>query len=325
MAPGIWNAFDPFSGSPSVLTDAITGAPSGVTISNFGANTGTQMIMDPLGVNDPLFDDFVTINGIAAVDFTGLMPDTTYSVVTHSWMNGNHGVIVETIPASTVGIVQSMQTVWPGLLPSESFVAQPVTSDMAGQLTIQFTPGPGPFAGSTTQRIAGLQLIPATGIGSRFCMAQANSTGVPAQLDVIGFIDETVEGTGMQITNLPPFSFGYPIFSPTQNPNPTILPQSCGSLCIAGPIFRWLGQGTALGGTNIFQSGAPGTVVLQRMNWNAGANAGMGNIDVDTLFNVGTTWYFQAWYRDGVADAGCNVPGNNATSNLTNGYTVTWQ
>lgn len=334
--PGTWDQYDPINAGtmPVPLALATNGMPSGVTVtdtsstlpSSLGFNTGTQNIQEIFpAVNEPLFNDTIRIFNTGQLTFDGFNPGN-YTVVTHSWQRNNHDISV-TLNGGVSNSIQSPDDSWMELSAGETFISQFTTVVSNGQIVVDFVNN---FP-STTQNITGIQIVPGTEIGVAYCPGSANSTGGPAEMVMIGSPTASSQATGMVITNLPQFSFGFPIFSNAQGSSTPM--GSCGSLCVSGTVFRWLGQGPAgTGGSNIFQSDVSGEVV-QRLNWLEPANGGGVTVDVASIFVVmaGESWNFQAWYRDSIIAPGmCSTPPPMGTtgvavSNLTNGYEVVWQ
>jgi hypothetical protein len=143
---------------------------------------------------------------------------------------------------------------------------------------------------------------PALGsLGTEYCAGVANSTGLPADLQVLGSAVAADNNLTLLTSQLPTDRFGFFLVSPQQgfiaNPN-----GSQGNLCLTGATGRFR--------TQIFNSGATGS----------------GSISVDltmvptptgpTAVMSGDTLNFQCWYRD-------RNPGN--TSNLSDAESVLFQ
>ena len=80
---------------------------------------------------------------------------------------------------------------------------------------------------------------------------------------------------------------------------------SMGNLCLAGSIGRYVGPG------QIQQADATGNISLALDLTQVPQPTGFVSV------GIGDTWNFQAWYRDAV--------GGSATSNFTDGLSVTFQ
>ncbi|MEM9381169.1 MAG: hypothetical protein AAGB93_14550 [Planctomycetota bacterium] len=135
-------------------------------------------------------------------------------------------------------------------------------------------------------------------LGSADCATLPNSSGAPAQLSVLD--DHTVGSfdTTFVVANGPPNSVGILFYGPGQPP----VAFGEGVLCVASPLLRVPGilsfdaAGLTGGGFDYF--GAP-------------MGSGPGQIF------PGSTWTFQAWFRDVAA-------GGGATWNTSNGQTITF-
>ncbi|MEM6673370.1 MAG: hypothetical protein AAF726_11045 [Planctomycetota bacterium] len=145
-----------------------------------------------------------------------------------------------------------------------------------------------------------VDLLP-TAVGSQFCEAAPNSTGVSAWIRATAS-NPPAAGGGFSLfcNDLPLNSFGHFLCS-TQTgfvPNPG---GSAGNLCLGGAIGRFVGPGQVM---------------------NSGFNAEF-NLPVDSSAfpsptgfvgaMSGESWYFQAWFRD-----------FGPTSNFSNGVQVTF-
>jgi len=138
------------------------------------------------------------------------------------------------------------------------------------------------------------------GVGTNYCTANVNSTGVTAVISATGSASFAANDLGLVCTRMPLNAAGYFLTSTTQGftANPG---GSAGNLCLGGAIGRYSPQ--------VMNSGATGSINLP-VNLSAlptptGPVAGA----------VGQTWNFQCWYRDSV--------GGTATSNFSNGLAVT--
>lgn len=141
-------------------------------------------------------------------------------------------------------------------------------------------------------------------VGTNYCAANANSTGVPATMTSTGSASLGANDLVIQSLNMPNFSFGFFITGQTQDfvMNPG---GSAGNLCLGGDIGRGVAGGIANTGSTGMISGAVDWTSLPQPG---GSVAAM----------VGDTWNFQCWMRDTDGMGG-------ATSNFSDGYTVTVQ
>ncbi|QDV07414.1 hypothetical protein Poly30_29380 [Planctomycetes bacterium Poly30] len=149
-----------------------------------------------------------------------------------------------------------------------------------------------------------IRAVPDTGIGTPYCTANPNSTGVAGSISAAGsdaVIDNDLTLTAEQLPNN---SFGFFIVSPLQGfaANPG---GSSGNLCLAGSIGRYVGPG------QIKNSGAAGAFSLM-INLTA-----IPTPTGPVAATAGSVFNFQSWYRDS--------SGGVPTSNFTNGLEVTFQ
>lgn len=146
-----------------------------------------------------------------------------------------------------------------------------------------------------------LEVVSGDGIGSNYCPANVNSTGVAASISASGSQLVMDNDVTLMASSLTPNVFGFFIVSTTQGvvTNPG---GSDGNLCVTGSIGRYVGPG------EIQSSGAAGSFSL-------GTDLTAVPSPTGPMTTVpGMTWNFQAWYRD------MNPMG--ATSNFTNGLSV---
>lgn len=136
-----------------------------------------------------------------------------------------------------------------------------------------------------------------TRIGARYCPANPNSTGVAGSIGAEGVGYAGGQALHLSAYQLPQNVFCYFLGSPV--PASTTTPATSGIVCVGNPLSRFNGPG------QVGNTGAAGRV----------------DLDVDTLaiplpsggtlaLASGTTFHFQAWYRDG------------ATNNLTDAVAV---
>jgi hypothetical protein len=139
-------------------------------------------------------------------------------------------------------------------------------------------------------------------IGTRYCTASANSSGLPGELTIIGSNLISQNDVTLTAEQLPLQSFGYFITSRTlASIHP--VPGSQGTLCVTGSIGRFVGPG------QIVDSGSTGAVAL---------SIDLSALPTPTgLVSAGTfsTWYFQLWHRDA---------NPTLTSNFTDAVAVTF-
>ena len=143
------------------------------------------------------------------------------------------------------------------------------------------------------------------GPGMNYCTPSVpNSTGSSARITATGSNVRANNDLTLQAQQLPNNAFGFFLTSRTQG---TVNQPggSQGVLCLSGGIGRYVGPG------QIKNSGATGSFSLQ-LNL-----ATMPTPTGPVSAQVGETWNFTTWYRDAV--------GGQATSNFTDGYSVTFQ
>ena len=141
-------------------------------------------------------------------------------------------------------------------------------------------------------------------IGTPYCVAIPNSTGMVGSLAAYGQSAVSANDVLLEATDLPLNAFGFYITSQTQGftfPTP-----GAGNLCIAGSIGRYVGSG------QIKNSGPAGVISLQ---------LDLAMIPTPTGFvaaAAGETWNFQCWHRD-------VFQGGLVGSNFTRGLELTLQ
>ncbi len=142
-------------------------------------------------------------------------------------------------------------------------------------------------------------------VGSNYCMAAANSTGVAAQISAKGTTQVADNDLTLLVVSLPSNAFGYFLTSQVQGfvMNPA---GSTGNLCLVGEIGRYVGAG------QIQNSGTAGEMSLAIDLTQTPQPTGLVSIA------AGETWNFQAWFRD---TDGSGV----ATSNFTDGLEIDFQ
>ena len=142
------------------------------------------------------------------------------------------------------------------------------------------------------------------GVGTSYCTANPNSTGSIANTTGAGSDVVADNNLTLSTSNLPANSFAFYLASQVQGfaANPG---GSQGNLCLAGSIGRYVGPG------QIQQADATGNISLALDLTQVPQPTGFVSV------GIGDTWNFQAWYRDAV--------GGSATSNFTDGLSVTFQ
>ncbi|MEM9798799.1 MAG: VCBS repeat-containing protein [Planctomycetota bacterium] len=141
-------------------------------------------------------------------------------------------------------------------------------------------------------------------IGEQICTpAIPNSTGMPASIRARGSELLTLRDVTIRASALPRNASGYFLTSQTQA---AVFPvsNSQGRLCLGGAIGRYVGPG------QIQNSGASGSFELV-VNL-----SGIPTPNGPTLALPGSTWTFQAWYRDA---------NPTSTSNFTDAVALTFE
>ncbi len=143
-----------------------------------------------------------------------------------------------------------------------------------------------------------------TEIGSPYCMAALNSTGVAAEISGDGSTVVADNDVTLTASSLPSNAFGFFIASTQQgfvmNPG-----GSSGNLCLSGAIGRYVGPGQ-------IQNSGPGGAFSLLIDLTA-----IPQPNGAVMASPGDIWNFQAWYRD-------SGP-TGATSNFTPGLEIMFQ
>ncbi len=142
-----------------------------------------------------------------------------------------------------------------------------------------------------------------SGLGTNYCTAVANSTGVPATISASGSAAAAQNNLTLTASSLPTGQFAY--FVTGQAPGFIAGPGgSQGNLCIIGQLGRFTAPGQVL------NSGSAGEVSL---------SIDLTNVPLGANFlavQPGDTWNFTLWYRD-------NNP--RPTSNFTDALEIVFQ
>jgi hypothetical protein len=171
--------------------------------------------------------------------------------------------------------------------------------------------GPGvrvydPVAGTLTTIVPtvaarAITKMPGSSVGTNYCTAVPNSTGIAASMSASGSAAVAANNLVLGADRLPLNAFGFFLTSATQGfvQNPG---GSQGNLCLGSSIGRYVGPG------QIQNSGAAGAIALP-VDLTQHPTP-IGPVPVQ----VGETWNFTAWYRDAV--------GGVAVSNFADGLEV---
>lgn len=140
-------------------------------------------------------------------------------------------------------------------------------------------------------------------LGVTYCMAANNSTGTFATMSAFGSSVASVNNVTITASNVPNNQFGIFVVSDTTGFVPGVGGTSNGNLCLGGGIGRYSNPG------EIVSSGSAGefSFTIDTSAIRRPANS------VPAL--PGQTWFFQAWFRDGVG----------LGSNFTEGLGITFQ
>lgn len=142
-----------------------------------------------------------------------------------------------------------------------------------------------------------------TGVGTTYCAANINSTGVPAAMSATGNTSVALNDLTLRCSAMPSNVLAYFLTSVTAGfiPNPG---GSEGNLCLGGTIGRYVGPGQVL------NSGAAGEVALVLDLTAHPTSTGL------VAVQIGETWRFTCWFRDGA--------GGVTASNFADGLAVTF-
>ncbi len=142
-------------------------------------------------------------------------------------------------------------------------------------------------------------------VGSTYCSPGiANSTGNSGTVTVLGNTTIFLNNVELTARQLPVGSFGFFLTSLTQGVT-TNVPNSQGTLCLAGNVGRFVGPGQ-------IQVSLVGGVIALGVDLNSHPTP-TGLVSV----LPGETWNYQLWHRDAV--------GGQTTSNFTDAVAVTFQ
>jgi len=130
-----------------------------------------------------------------------------------------------------------------------------------------------------------------------YCVANTNSSGLPASIFATGSAVVTDEDLTLTATSVAPNQFGYFLMSTTQGFIPNFA-GSQGNFCLGSPFIRFA--------ADIANSGPGGVLTL---------SPDFGNLPNNAVFMAGDTWNFQAWFRD-------QIPAT--TSNTSDGVSVSF-
>jgi len=142
-----------------------------------------------------------------------------------------------------------------------------------------------------------------TDVGTKYCSAFVNSTGLPAVLRAQGSSSVADNWLRLIATDVAYNQFGYYLMSTNQDFVP-FFRGSSGVLCVGTPIVRF---NLAPQGEVLF-SGSTGVMEF---------HPDLTDLPQGIVFQPGESWNFQLWFRD--------VVGGTFTSNTSDGVAVTWE
>jgi hypothetical protein len=126
-------------------------------------------------------------------------------------------------------------------------------------------------------------------LGAEICIANPNSTGVPAQLSGLGQDAASANVLVLNVTDSPVDSLGYFLASRTQG-NQMLGGGSQGLLCLGGNLLRF-----------------SDTVLTDRGTGTVSFRADLDQFPQGTVVQAGETWFMQYWFRDANPQATSNT------------------
>lgn len=146
-------------------------------------------------------------------------------------------------------------------------------------------------------------------IGTTFCTSAPNSTGLAADLSIVGSAVAANDDVTLVVSNLPADSFA--VFLTSRFPGASFSPPgSMGTLCVRRDVGRFDGAGQVRrsdGSGNLSLATASGDWSTQAIPRSLGSYPAL----------AGTRTHFQLWYRD--------LVGGAPTSNFSDAEYVDWQ
>ncbi|MEZ6014719.1 MAG: VCBS repeat-containing protein [Planctomycetota bacterium] len=290
-------------GAPSFLPVPAGARPDGLAAADFDGD-GDLDVLAGTGDDNNLAQNFVALYRNTGGTFGGpiafatggldtgdvfaadLDGDGDVDVVTANQASGNLSLL-----ANTGGALGAATLVAIGVEPSEV-----IGADVDGNGTIDLA--------VTLRQQANVYVLDnqAAVLATNYCAANPNSTGVAARMSATGSNVVAANDLRLGASQLPLNTVGFFLTSQTAGfaPNPG---GSAGNLCLTGNIGRYSLQ--------IQNSGATGTMGLQLDLTSLPTPTG------NVAAVAGETWRFQCWFRDSI--------GGSATSNFTDGLSVTFQ
>ncbi|MEM6672098.1 MAG: hypothetical protein AAF726_04600 [Planctomycetota bacterium] len=289
-----WVSFPTMTSTFDVSTDANTGSFSGQVVNNDIASSAVIKQAN-LGIGMVSPGDTVSISfaakgsfGVGGVAFAEFFSELAGGGVSSS----------EILGGAPLPLTADWQTF------TFTTTAGP---DVGGGITLQFAAITGAVAGSSADILvddASVMVGTGGGLGTNYCMANANSTGQTGAISATGSATAADNDVTLVASDLPNNAFGFFLTSQTQGFS--MMPGgSQGNLCLDGQIGRYVGPG------QIQNTGLMGSYMLVLDLTQTPTPTGLVTV------MPGETWNFQGWHRDSVM--------GTATSNFTDGLSVTFQ
>jgi len=281
---GDYSAFGEVTFKMDVKVDSLTDFIGNPNFRPLGIALVDRDIMGPSGPSGVFFE-LATLSSSGQPNWTELsvtIDDTTAT----------------TLPAGWIGFGDEDPSTFAPILPAGATFA----TVLAGVDEVRITGAvPGFFFNNANydMRIDNVTVIKGDGVGTTYCTADANSTGVAGEISGNGSTAVATNDLTLTASNLPVNEFG--IFIVGTATNSINVPNS-GMLCVGGALGRFNQPGQVL---QVDASGAfsLGIDLTQ-----------MATPTLPVSVMAGETYYFQAWYRD-----------VGLTSNFTNGLQVDFQ
>lgn len=300
---GHWDAFLPTLTATAL--EALDAATTTVTLRSDATSTFNVFpgVMTP-GDDQRLMEDFhitPNLNMPSTWTFEGLA-NGDYTVYTYASDPTSAGVRTEITVAGSVDPPQQVGAGWPGAhAPGQTYSQHDVTVTSGTLVVVGLVVGGQLDSGV----INGFQVVLNAGstIGTSYCTANPNVSGLPAVMSGAGSGVVAQNNLTLTCSQMTPNAFGFFLTSPIQGfvPNPA---GSLGNLCLGGAIGRYVGPG------QIQNSGPQATISLTLDLTRHPTPTGFVSVQ------PGETWNFQAWFRDIAA-----IP----ASNFSDGYEVVFQ
>ncbi len=325
------------------IVDCVAATPSVADLMNFDAvitwSNVNYLNSTTLGDN---MADYVDMGGGVVVAVFGVSSTSVDRSLQGRWITGGYEIIQTQLggpanPASLGTILDPSHPTVAGvaaLTATNAFRPQPTAPLLQGTLIAQWDDGaPLVVVGTNSNRVD-LGLYPpssncsggfwdtagngdvlvanalevaalggANNIGTNYCTAVPNGTGVPSHMSATGQTSAAANNVTLMASDLPPNQFGIFIVSRMTGFVPGANGTSNGNICLGGLVGRYNQSG------QILSTGTTGEFSLQ-INL---ATIPQGN-GVSPVM-AGEDWSFQAWHRSGIG----------LGSNFTDGLTISFQ